>query len=66
MYVKSPACPECGTRFIVDGGLWEVGTVRLRCTGCGHMFLPPGSPRSRTVEAITNANVSIEVWEPDE
>ena len=65
MYIRQMQCPRCAVRFVVDGALWEIGTVRVRCTGCGHLFLPEGSPHSKSVEAVTNANVSIEIWEPE-
>ena len=64
MYIKELACPKCRVRFVVDGALWEIGTVRVRCTGCGHMFLPDGSPQSTDVVTVTNASIPIEVWEP--
>ena len=66
MYIKELACPRCQGKVVVDGALWEIGTVRLRCSNCGHLFLPPGSPHSRTLEAVANANVPIEIWEPGE
>ena len=66
MYLKELACPRCRRRFVVDGALWEIGTVRVRCTSCAHLFLPEGSTRSRSVEQVANASVPIEIWEPDE
>jgi predicted Zn finger-like uncharacterized protein len=66
MYIKELRCPECERRFVVDGALWEIGTVRVRCTACAHLFLPPGSPHSRSVEHVANASVPIAIWEPDE
>jgi len=66
MYIKDVRCPRCGARCVVDGALWEVGTVRLRCPSCGHYFLPSGSPQSTTVQSVANASVDIEVWEPEE
>jgi predicted Zn finger-like uncharacterized protein len=65
MYIKELTCPACGWRFVVDGSLWEVGTVRVRCTRCGSMFLPSGSPRTKSVEMVTNASVPIEIWETE-
>jgi hypothetical protein len=65
MYIKELACPICKAKVVVDGALWEIGTVRLRCPQGGHMFLPEGSPRSRTVESVANANVPIKVWDTD-
>lgn len=66
MYIKELTCPRCRGKVVVDGALWEIGTVRLRCPNCGNRFLPPGSPRSRSVEAVANANVPIEIWESEE
>lgn len=66
MYIKELSCPKCGRRFVVDGALWEIGTVRVRCIRCAHMFLPEGSPRSKAVETVVNASVPIEIWEPEE
>ena len=65
MYIKEVACPVCAEKVVVDGALWEVGTVRLRCPLGGHMFLATGSPRSRTLESVANANVPITVWETE-
>ena len=65
MYIKEQTCPRCSAHFVVDGALFDIGTVRLRCQACAPMFLPEGSPRSRTVESVTNANVDIEIWEPE-
>ncbi len=66
MHIELLTCPMCEGRFVVDGSLWEIGTVRLRCAHCAHMFLPEGSPRTRTVEKVTNSSVAIEIWEPEE
>lgn len=63
MHIQNAACPACGTTFIVDQKLWDVGTVLLRCIGCGHRFLPPASGKSLSVEQATNAAVPIKVWE---
>jgi len=65
MYIKEIACPVCTAKVVVDGALWEIGTVRLRCPQGGHMFLPTGSPQSRTVESVANANVPITVWDTE-
>lgn len=65
MYIKEVACPVCASKVVVDGALWEVGTVRLRCPQGGHMFLPVGSPQSRTVESVANVNVPITVWDTE-
>ena len=65
MQIRNAACPACRTAFIVDQKLWDVGTVNLRCIACGHRFLPPGSPKSLSVEQATNAAVSIKVWDAD-
>ena len=62
MYIKETACPTCSAKVVVDGALWEIGTVRLRCPTGKHMFLPTGSPKSRTVESVANSNVPIEIW----
>jgi len=64
--MKELCCPKCGRRFVVDGALWEVGTVRVRCTECAHMSLPEGSPRTKSVESVVNSSVPIEIWEPEE
>jgi predicted Zn finger-like uncharacterized protein len=64
MLIENVVCPQCGTPFIVDQKLWRVGTVRLRCIGCRHYFLPPGSPRSLSIEEAANAAVPIRIWEP--
>ena len=66
MQLSTVTCPQCGTAFVVDTGLFDIGTVRLRCTACAHYFLPEASPRSRTVEDVCNASVSIAIWEPEE
>ena len=66
MYIREVQCPACKARFVVDGALWEIGTVRVRCVHCSHMFLPEGSPRSRSIESVANASVSIEIWDPEE
>ena len=63
MHIQNAVCPGCRTAFIVDQKLWDVGTVKLRCIGCGHRFLPPASAKSLTVEQATNAAVPISVWE---
>jgi predicted Zn finger-like uncharacterized protein len=65
MHIRKATCPECKTSFIVDQKLWDVGTVQLRCIGCGHRFLPPSSPKSLSVEQATNAAVPIKVWNAD-
>ena len=65
MLIRNAECPECKTRFIVDQKLWDIGTVKLRCIGCGHRFLPPESPRSLSAEQATNAAAPIKVWERD-
>jgi hypothetical protein len=61
--IQRATCPECKTAFIVDQKLWDVGTVKLCCIGCGHGFLPPGSAKSLSVEQATNAAVPIKLWE---
>jgi 5-carboxymethyl-2-hydroxymuconate isomerase len=66
MHIKEVRCPECGTLLVVDGGLFEIGSVRLRCSNCAHYFLPTGSPGSTTVADVTNASVEITIWEPAE
>jgi predicted Zn finger-like uncharacterized protein len=66
VHIKEVHCPECGARLVVDGGLFEIGSVRLRCTTCSHYFLPDDSPGSKTVGEVTNASVVITIWEPDE
>lgn len=66
MYIKELACPRCQGKVVVDGALWEVGTVRLRCPKCAHLFFPPQSPGSRTVEEVANASVPIQIWELEE
>lgn len=63
--MRDEICPECGARNIVDSGMCDIGTVRIRCVGCTHYFLPEVSARDRTVESVTNAAVPITVWEPD-
>lgn len=65
MHIKEAPCGQCGTVVIVDGLLFDVGTVRVRCPGCGAYFLPPGSSRSVTIREATNASVDIEIWEPE-
>ena len=62
MLIAKAVCPECKADFIVDQKLWNVGTVPLRCIGCGHAFLPPGSPKSLSVEEAVNAAVPIRIW----
>lgn len=64
MLIQNAECPACGARFIVDQKLWNVGTVRLRCIGCRHYFLPANSPKSMTLEDAANAAVPIRIWEP--
>ncbi len=66
MHIKELLCPRCQSKVVADGGLWEIGTVRLRCPSCAHLFLPQGSPLSRTVASVTNASVAITIWEPEE
>jgi transposase-like protein len=66
MHIKEVTCPRCRKISVVDGGLYEIGTIRLRCTHCGFYFEPPDSPRSKTVAQVTNANVAITIWEPEE
>jgi len=63
MLIQNAVCPACGTSFIVDQKLWDVGTVKLSCIGCGKQFLPVGSGKSLSVEQATNAAVPIKVWE---
>jgi predicted Zn finger-like uncharacterized protein len=65
MHIANAVCPNCKTGFIVDQKLWNVGTVKLRCIGCKHEFLPPSSPKSLSVEEAANAAVPIRVWETD-
>lgn len=65
MHIKNTECPRCGAQLVVDGGLWEIGTVRLRCPRCAHYFLPERSPGSKTVETVANTSVPIEIWEPE-
>ena len=62
MLIAKAQCPKCKAEFIVDQKLWNVGTVPLRCIGCGHGFLPPGSPKSLSVEEAVNAAVPIRIW----
>ena len=66
MHIKNVACPACTGLVVVDGGLYDIGHVRLRCPHCGHRFLPPDSPGTKTVREITNADVEIQIWEPEE
>ena len=63
MHIQSAVCPSCGVSFIVDQKLWDVGTVKLWCIGCGKQFLPPGSAKSLSVEQATNAAAPIKIWE---
>lgn len=65
MIVKNVDCPACGWTIMVDEKLWSVGTVRLRCGGCEHYFLPVGSPGTTTIEEAANAAVPITIWEPE-
>jgi DNA-directed RNA polymerase subunit RPC12/RpoP len=65
MYIKELACPRCDSKVVVDGALWEIGTVRLRCPRCLHRFLPEGSPCSRTVGSVANASVPVTIWEDE-
>jgi len=62
MLIAKAVCPKCKAGFIVDQKLWNVGTVPLRCIECGHAFLPPGSPKSLSVEEAVNAAVPIRIW----
>jgi Zn ribbon nucleic-acid-binding protein len=62
MLIAKAVCPKCKVDFIVDQKLWNVGTVPLRCIGCGHAFLPPASPKSLSVEEAVNAAVPIRIW----
>jgi predicted Zn finger-like uncharacterized protein len=64
MLIENAVCPQCTTSFIVDQKLWRVGSVRLRCIACRHYFLPPGSPKSLSIEEAANAAVPIKIWEP--
>ena len=64
MLIHKAECPKCKASFIVDQKLWNVGTVRLRCIGCRHYFLPQNSPKSITLEEAANAAVPIKIWEP--
>lgn len=66
MHIKEVTCPRCGAKVIVDGGLFEIGVVQVRCSNCAHYFLPAGSPRSKTIGEVTNSNVEITIWEPEE
>jgi predicted Zn finger-like uncharacterized protein len=66
MRIRDVTCPRCGAHHIVDSGLFDIGTVRVRCPECSHYFHPSGSPATRTVEDVTNANVTISIWEPEE
>lgn len=65
MHIKEVVCPRCAHLTVVDGGLFEIGTVRLRCTNCGFYFVPADSPRSKTVAQVTNASVEVTIWEPE-
>ena len=64
MLIEKATCPACGTAFIVDQKLWNVGTVRLRCISCRRYFLPAGSPKSISLKEAANAAVDIRIWEP--
>jgi transposase-like protein len=66
MHIKQVTCPRCGALSIVDGGLFEIGSVRLKCTNCAFYFEPAGSPRSKTIAEVTNANVEVTIWEPED
>jgi predicted Zn finger-like uncharacterized protein len=66
VHIKEVRCPECGAVLVVDGGLFEIGSVRLRCSTCAHYFLPADSPGSKTVREVTNAGVEVTIWEPEE
>ena len=64
MRMREEECPDCGARNIVDSGMCDIGTVRIRCVGCTGYFLPSVSSGNRTIENVTNAGVPITVWEP--
>lgn len=66
MHIKNSQCPRCGASVVVDGGLYDIGTVRLRCPTCAHYFLPEGSPQSRTVQQVANTSVNVTIWEPED
>ncbi len=66
MHIKEVTCPRCGAKLIVDGGLFEIGTIRVRCTSCSQYFEPADSPRSKTIAEVTNSNVEVTIWEPEE
>jgi hypothetical protein len=51
---------------VVDGGLFDIGHVPLRCPFCHHQFVPRDSPGTRTVRDVTNASVEIRIWEPED
>lgn len=64
MHIKEAVCPRCASLVVVDGGLYDIGSIRLRCPSCHNYFLPPDSPRSKTIREVTNASVEIRIWEP--
>lgn len=64
MLIVTCRCPHCAHEFIVDRNLWAIGTVRLRCPGCGAYFLPDGSPGDCTPEEAARASVPLHVFDP--
>lgn len=66
MHIREVTCPQCDSGLVVDGSLFEIGTVRLRCSNCARYFLPTDSPHLKTIEEATNASVNITIWEPGE
>jgi hypothetical protein len=65
MHIKNVVCPRCRGLVVVDGGLHDIGTIRLKCPSCGLYFLPPESPGTKTISEVTNASVEIRIWEPE-
>ncbi len=66
MHIKNADCPNCTRVFVVDGGLFDIGHVPLRCPFCHYQFVPRDSPGTRTVRDVTNASVEIRIWEPED
>lgn len=66
MHIREAVCSRCASLVVVDGGLHDIGSVRLRCPNCRNYFLPPDSGHSKTVREVTNASVEIHIWEPED
>lgn len=63
-------CPECATRYEVDGANFPAGGRKVRCKKCGNVWHQPGEPqnveRAEIEETIFNPPAEPSVPEPEQ